>query len=265
MKKTFKTKVFATVIATVCAVSAISAVSIVSAYSDKPDTNVSDESKTAVIIERSEGSTAIVPIKGEDWNYYADSLNALIGCDYDYNNHLCKFKFTAVKPGTTNAVLKTQRTDGKWDNTPVSIKVFDDLTMSITQTGNAYVTNKSYTEEASAPAEEKKTDTTTEQKTDTYSASSQGKTATFTLQGEDWTYFIDSLNISVSCDYDYNPGSCVFKFTAVKPGTTNAVLKTQRTDGQWNNTPVRVTVSSSMEVSVIQTGSTYVTPHSYTE
>ena len=264
MKNTIRTKVFATVIAAVCAASAISAVSIVSAYSDSSSSKAASASGEATIIERSNGSTAVVPMKGEDWNYYADSLYALIGCDYDYSNNICKFKFTAVKPGTTNAVLKTQRTDGKWSNTPVRIKVYDNLTMNITQTGNAYITNKSYTEETSKPAEEKKAETPKQNNTATAS-SSKGKTATFTLKGEDWTYFIDSLNISVSCDYDYSTGSCVFKLTAVKPGVTNAVLKTQRTDGKWNNTPLRVTVSSNLNVTVEQSGSTYVTPHSYTE
>ncbi len=269
MKKSVKSKVFAIVLSAVCAASAISAVSIVSSAAASKQTAAS--STSAVIVEKTSGSTFTLPMKGEDWNYFADSLNVKVTCDYDYNNSLCNFRFTAVKAGVTNVVLKTQRNDGRWDNTPVRITTGSDLRMNIVQSGNAYVTDKSYTEESSKPAKttETKSDIKTETKTETSSqtgtVSAQGKTATVTLKGQDWTYFIDSLNIKVSCDFDYNKNICKFNLTAVKPGVTNAVLKTQRADGKWDNTPVRATVGKDLSITVEQTGSTYVTAHSYTE
>ena len=82
-----------------------------------------------------------LPIRGNDWTYTADSLNVKIGCDFDYKNNVCKFKFTAVKPGVTNAILRTEREDGKWNNIPVTITADNSLKITVVQTANAYITN----------------------------------------------------------------------------------------------------------------------------
>ena len=262
MKKTISKKVFATILAAVCAVSAASAVSavcIANAYSAH-NVSASVTLDSAVIIEKTSGSTFVLPMEGEDWNYYADSLNVKVSCDFDYNCSLCKFKFTAVKPGQTNVVLKTQLEGGNWANTPVRIIVDSDLRMNIVQTGNTYLTEKSYSKPAAST-----TSSSSQKTTEQQAPAAQAGTASYTLQGTDWTYYIDSLNVKVSCDFDDNQSLCNFRFTAVKPGTTNAVLKTQRADGRWNNTPIRATVNSDMTVTLQQTGDTYVTAHSYTE
>ena len=262
MKKIVKNKVLAAVLAAVCAASAVSAVSIMSASAAGAFSQAiasQNSQKGTVIVKRTDRNVSTIPMKGEDWTYYADSLYAKIGCDYDYYHHICHFYFTGIKAGTTNAVLKTQRTDGKWDNTPIAIRVFNDLTMTITQTGDAYVTEKSSTD--SYPEPFISVPPTSDDKPVT-----KAGTAAFSLAGEDWTYYANTLYVKVSCDYDYQNSVCNFKFTAVKPGTTTSViLKTQRKDGKWNNTPVLVVVNTDMTVTVKQSGAPYVTEFSYTK
>lgn len=138
MKKTMKTKVFASLIAAVCAISAITTVSVISAsaYND----NNPLVSSTYIITAKTYGNTFVMPMKGEDWTYYADSLNVKVSCDYDYSTNTCNFKFTAVKPGTANAVLKAQTKDGKWMNIPVCITVDDNMQVSFYQSGDTYMT-----------------------------------------------------------------------------------------------------------------------------
>ncbi len=71
--------------------------------------------------------------------------------------------------------------------------------------------------------------------------------------------WIDSLNINVSCDFNYSTSTCRFIIKGVKPGVTNAVLKTLRADGKWDNTPVRFTVDQYLNVTGKQTGRMFVT------
>ncbi len=251
MKKSVKTKVFAAVLSAAMAVSTAVTVSMISASASDNDT------ERYIIIARSNGSTFTMPIKGEDWTYYADSLNVKVSCDFDYSANLCKFKLTAVKPGTVNIVLKTQNENGTWTNTPIQVVVYENLEMKAVQLGNAYITaGKSSSETKVQP--EKKEDTPVEKK---LTADSEVE---FAALGEDWTYYTDSLNVKITCDFDYYNSLCKFKLTAVKPGTANVVLKTQRTDGQWNNIVLAVAVSDDMKISAKLTGD-YVTPHSYTE
>ena len=237
MKKSVKTKVFAAVLSAAMAVSTAVTVSMISASASDNDT------ERYIIIARSNGSTFTMPIKGEDWTYYADSLNVKVSCD--------------VKPGTVNIVLKTQNENGTWTNTPIQVVVYENLEMKAVQLGNAYITaGKSSSETKVQP--EKKEDTPVEKK---LTADSEVE---FAALGEDWTYYTNSLNVKITCDFDYYNSLCKFKLTAVKPGTANVVLKTQRTDGQWNNIVLAVAVSDDMKISAKLTGD-YVTPHSYTE
>ena len=99
---------------------------------DEDDTAANIASKTA-------NSTFDLPMKGIDWNYYADSLNVKVSGDVDFNNSMCTFTFKAVKPGVTNVELQTKQTDGTWVNTPVRVTVDKDLSMNIVQTGDASV------------------------------------------------------------------------------------------------------------------------------
>ena len=118
---------------------------------DKDDT-------TAVIASKTSSSTFDLPMKGIDWNYYADSLNVKVSGDVDFDNNLCTFTFKAVKPGITNVDLQTKETDGTWINTPVKITVDKDLSMNITQIGTPCVISKK-----STPQDNKAVETKTEE------------------------------------------------------------------------------------------------------
>ena len=266
MKKTIKTKAIAAVLAAVCAVSAVTTAAIVSASAASVSTSQSQTSKSVMIIAKTYDNTFVMPMKGEDWTYFADSLNVKVTCDYDYKNNMCNFKFTALKAGVVNVVLKTQNTDGKWTNTPVRITADSNLLMTIVQTDNAYITEKSYTETPAktTSSETKKTETETK-KTETPAAkgtvivTNAGNPFTLPIRGNDWTYTADSLNVKIGCDFDYKNNVCKFKFTAVKPGVTNAILRTEREDGKWNNIPVTITADNGLKITVVQTANAYIT------
>lgn len=134
MKKTgtIKTKVFAGVIAAVCAVSAISTGAIIGA-------SAHSSASAPVIESRTSSSVFTLPMKGVDWNYYADSLDVLVDCEIDFNYNLCNFKFTAVRPGAANITLQTKDTYGVWTNTPIRITVDKNLRMKIVQTGDSTI------------------------------------------------------------------------------------------------------------------------------
>ena len=140
MKKTgtFKNKVFAGVIAAVCAVSVISTGAIIGASAFS---SASSNAETAVIERRTSGSTFTLPMKGVDWNYFSDSLDVTVDCEIDFSRNLCNFKFTAIRPGAANITLQTKSTDGTWSNTPIRITVDSDLRMNIVQNGKAAATN----------------------------------------------------------------------------------------------------------------------------
>lgn len=272
MKKTFKTKVFAAVLAAVCSVSAVTTASIMGASAASQNaSSQTQSSKSAVIVNKTKSSTFVLPIKGEDWNYFANTLNVKVTCDFDYIKNICNFKFTAVKSGVTDVILKTQRADGKWDNTPVRITVDSQLLMNIVQTDSPYITEKSYTTEPVKNSSQQSNTTKTENNTQTSQAESGtviAKNAAnpfkLNLKGYDWNYYADSLNVKISCDFDYARNICGFIFTAVKPGTTNAVLKTQNADGKWTNTPVRITADNNLKITVVQTGYPFITNSSRT-
>ncbi len=237
-------------------------------------TSTSLDKKSDTLIGSSSSNTFTLPIKGEDWNYYADSLNVKVSCDYDYNRSMCNFIFTAVSKGTTNVVLKTQNTDGKWTNTPVRITTDSDLHMTLVQSGNAYITNKPYTE---TPAQTQQTSsaeavsTQTASPADTSEAGgtviAKNKKSPFVLpmKGYDWNYYAASLNVRISCDFDFENKICNFILTAQKPGITDAVLKTKLENGKWSNTPVRITADKELNITVEQTGNAYITDKSFTE
>ena len=98
------------------------------------NTNTGNTSKTSA-------KSCSYTMTGCDWNYRADNTNVKITCDFDYSKSSCKFIGTAVKPGVTNATLKAQRADGKWNNTPVHFTVDNSLNIKVVKTGNVYVTD----------------------------------------------------------------------------------------------------------------------------
>ena len=140
MKKTgtIKNKVFAGVIAAVCAVSVISTGAIIGASAFS---SASSNADTAVIERRTSGSTYTLPMKGIDWNYFSDSLDVTVDCEIDFSRNLCNFRFTAIRPGAANITLQTKSTDGTWSNTPIRITVDRDLRMNIVQNGKGTAAN----------------------------------------------------------------------------------------------------------------------------
>lgn len=269
MKKTIRTKILAGVLAAICVASAATIASVVS-VSAQSSKSVSASAK-ATIVEKTSGSEFKLPLRGYDWNYYANSLNAKIGCDFDYQKNICNFNITAVKPGMTEAVLKTQEADGKWSNTPIKITVHKDMTMTIEQTGSAYLTDSYKTTEAStsAPASSstaaKPAETTPAKPAASAASTKTGKSVQFPLSGKNWNYYANTLNAKITCDFDYSKSLCTFIITAVKPGVCDAVLKTKRADDKWDNTPVHITVDNELNVTVTQSANTYVTAKAYTE
>ncbi len=85
------------------------------------------------------------------------------------------------------------------------------------------------------------------------------RSCAYTMTGYDWNYSADSVNVKITCDFNYSTKTCRFIGTAVAPGTTNATLKAKRADGKWDNIPVRFTVDSSLNISVVKTGNAFVT------
>ncbi len=241
MKKagTIKTKVFAGVIAAVCAVSVIStgAVMGASAFS-----SVNTNADTVIIEKRTSGKTFTLPMKGVDWNYFSDSLDVTVDCEIDFSCNLCNFKFTAIRPGTANITLQTKSTDGTWTNTPIKITVDRDLRMNIVQNGNAAASS-----DIKFTVDEDDTAATIANKT-------SNSTFNLPMKGVDWNYYADSLNVKVTGDADPDHNMCTFTFKAVKPGITNVELQTKDTYGTWSNTPVRITVDKDLSMNIVQTG-----------
>ena len=241
MKKTgtIKTKVFAGVIAAVCAVSAISTGAIVGA-------SAHSSASTTVIESRTSSSVFTLPMKGVDWNYYADSLDVLVDCEIDFNYNLCNFKFTAVRPGAANITLQTKDTYGVWTNTPIRITADKNLRMKIVQTGDAVAANNDNSN-IKYVVDENETAAEIVNRT-------SGNVFDLPMKGIDWNYSADSLNVKVSGDVDYNSNLCKFTLKAVKPGITNITLQTKDTCGTWTNTPIRVTVGNDLRMNIVQTG-----------
>ena len=77
-----------------------------------------------------------------DWNYSAESTNAKITCEFDYDAKNARFIATGTKAGITKAVLKVKNAEGKWHNIPVTFTVDNDLNVSVKQTGDMFTTEK---------------------------------------------------------------------------------------------------------------------------
>ena len=91
-----------------------------------------------------------------------------------------------------------------------------------------------------------------------------GKGCTFQMDGKNWTYWLkDNTNVDISANINYNTGKVKFFIKGLTAGVVNAVLKTQRPDGKWNNVPIRFTVDSKLNVTGKQTGKLFVTNTKY--
>lgn len=227
MKKSVK--VLAAILATACAVSAGAIAVTAGAVSH-------DKTVSAVSVKKAENAEVV--LKGCDWNYSADSLNAVISCDFNYTEKTAKFIAVGKEKGITNAVLKTKNDNGTWNEVEVKFVVDKDL--------NVKAEVKT---EIPATKEETKTETseTSEKKTDVKT----GKPRIIEFSAFDWNYSADSLNAVITCSFDYNDKLATFTITGVKAGTTNAILKVQRVEGTWQNMPVTITVDDDLNVNTV--------------
>lgn len=137
-KTTIRTKITGIVLAAVCAFSTMAAVSAVSASAATVNSN-------AAVAAQSQGKACTYTMQGKNWTYWLiDNVNVSIKCNINFSNGTCKFIVSGVQPGVVNAVLKTERTDGKWNNAPIRFTVDSNLNVTGTQTGNIFVTNTKY-------------------------------------------------------------------------------------------------------------------------
>ena len=95
-------------------------------------------------------------------------------------------------------------------------------------------------------------------------AAQQGKACSYTMQGSNWTYWLkDNTNVSIKGNLNFSNGTCQFIIRGLQPGVVNAVLKTLRADGKWNNVPIRFTVDNNLNVTGQQTGAQFITNTKY--
>ncbi len=69
--------------------------------------------------------------------------------------------------------------------------------------------------------------------------------------GYDWTYSIDSCNVTVNCDYNFSNNKYTFTVKGVKSGYVNAVLKYVNMQNQWVKVPMVFYVDNNLNVSRI--------------
>ena len=238
MKKNISVKVLAAVLAAVSVISTGAVVATVNAAADKKNVSV-------VSVKRSEN--AEIMLKGCDWNYSADSFNAVISCDFDYTAKTAKFIAKGKEKGITNAVLKTKNDDGTWNELKVKFVVDGELNVK----AETETTVPETKEETSKPETKKETSKSETKKT--------GNAFTVGFHGYDWTYKANSLNVKISCDFDYTKKNAEFTVTGVKTGKTNAVLKVKDEKGKWTNIPMTFTVNDDLDVTGKIAGDTYTT------
>lgn len=86
-----------------------------------------------------------------------------------------------------------------------------------------------------------------------------GKPCAFTMKGCNWNYSADSTYAKISCDFNYSTKTCRFIARGTSAGVTNAILKAKRSDGKWDNVPIRFTVDRNLNVTGQQTGKYFIT------
>ena len=76
-----------------------------------------------------------------------------------------------------------------------------------------------------------------------------------TPYGYDWTYSIDSLNVSVDCDYDFNNYQYTFHIDGVEEGYVNVVLMYVNMQNQWVRVPMKLYVDRNLNVTIVDNAS----------
>ena len=70
-----------------------------------------------------------------------------------------------------------------------------------------------------------------------------------TSYGYDWTYSIDSLNVTVDCDYNFSNFGYTFHVKGVEEGYVNAVLMYVNMQEQWVRVSMKLYVDKNLNVS----------------
>lgn len=70
------------------------------------------------------------------------------------------------------------------------------------------------------------------------------------VQNYDWNYGTDTLNVKVTCDYDYNTQKYDFTIKGVTPGKSNVRLMFVNDMKQWETVTVEVNVDKNLKVSL---------------
>ena len=197
--KNMKVKVTAAALALVCAASSATAISVFANDSSfRAGSSVSSQNISRNFLSKGKDLhfyEFASDASNYDWNYGIDSLNVKVSCDYDYSINRYDFTIKGVKPGRANIRLMYVDTNNQWQTKAFEAVVDSNLKVSL---ANGIVLDD--------PSEVYKTAENTITKTD-----NTKKNTDFTYEchgatsyGYDWTYSIDSLNVQVSCDYDFS-------------------------------------------------------------
>ena len=136
MKKNVKTRIMGTALAALCAVSTIAAASSVGTVCAATSPSASVSARNQYRKGCKMHFTGIY-----NWTYSLYDGNVSISCDADWSNNECTFYAEGNYEGTADAVLMTQRADGRWNNTPVRFTVDENLNVTGRATGRTYVTD----------------------------------------------------------------------------------------------------------------------------
>ena len=241
--KNMKVKVTAAALALVCAASSATAISVFANDSSfRAGSSVSSQNIARNFLSKGKDLhfyEFASDASNYDWNYGIDSLNVKVSCDYDYSINRYDFTIKGVKPGRANVRLMYVDTNNQWQTKAFEAVVDSNLKVSL---ANSIVLDD--------PSEVYKTAENTITKTD-----NTKKNTDFTYEchgaasyGYDWTYSIDSLNVQVSCDYDFSDYRYTFNIKGIKPGTVNAVLQYVNMQDQWVKVPMVLLVDENLNV-----------------
>ena len=129
-----KTKVIATVMATVCIFTAVSALTITSASAEENHNSVT-ATKSVINSEATmpkfDKTSARAYTFGAfskstdiyDWDYYVDNTNVDVTCNYDANMKKYTFKVTGKSEGVVNARFDYKIDETEWKSYSVTLKV----------------------------------------------------------------------------------------------------------------------------------------------
>ena len=134
-KKTgLKTKIIATVMATICAFTAVSALTITSVSAEENQNFVTATESvinTETTMPKFDKTSARAYTFGAfskstdiyDWDYYVDNTNVDVTCNYDANMKKYTFKVKGKSEGVVNARFDYKVDETEWKSYSVTLKV----------------------------------------------------------------------------------------------------------------------------------------------